>query len=104
MKQAIWKFETSFESKFSLQMPKGSEILSVQQDQKTMIPCIWALVYPENEKEANYLRQEYFERCTLIKEKNNLNISDEQIKSLININFPDLRSVFNTLQRSGKIA
>jgi len=57
---------------------------------------------PENEKEANYLRQEYFERCTLIKEKNNLNISDEQIKSLININFPDLRSVFNTLQRVEK--
>ena len=54
MKQAIWKFETSFESKFALQMPKGSEILSVQQDQKTMIPCIWALVYPENEKEERY--------------------------------------------------
>ena len=54
MKQAVWKFETPFEDKFSLQMPKGSEILSVQQDQKTMIPCIWALVYPENEKEERF--------------------------------------------------
>lgn len=57
---------------------------------------------PENESEAKYLRDEYFERCLLIKEKNNLNINDEQIKSLININFPDLRSVFNTLQRIEK--
>lgn len=51
MNQTIWKFETPFESKFSLQLPKGAEILSVQQDQKTKIPCIWTLVYPENEKE-----------------------------------------------------
>jgi DNA polymerase III delta prime subunit len=58
---------------------------------------------PENEKETKYLKNEYFERCLFIKEKNNLNISDEQIKSLINLNFPDLRSVFSTLQRVSKI-
>lgn len=57
---------------------------------------------PENEMESKYLKQEYFERCSLIREKNDLKISDEQIKSLININFPDLRSVFNTLQRVEK--
>jgi hypothetical protein len=55
MKQAaIWKFEAPFDDKFLLQIPKGSEILSVQQDQKTMIPCIWVLVYPENEKEERF--------------------------------------------------
>lgn len=54
MKQEIWKFETPFEYNFSIVMPKGSEILSVQQDQKTMIPCIWALVYPENEEEERF--------------------------------------------------
>jgi len=53
---------------------------------------------PENQEEIDYLKDHYFERCELIKEKNNLNISDEQLKSLINITFPDLRSVFNTLQ------
>lgn len=51
MNQTIWKFETPFEEKFTLEMPKGSEILSIQRDEKTSKPCIWALVYPENEKE-----------------------------------------------------
>jgi len=57
---------------------------------------------PENEREANYLKAEYLERCEYIKGKNNLNISEDQMKSLININFPDLRSVLNTLQRVEK--
>jgi len=51
MRQTIWKFETPFEGKFSIEMPKESEILCVQTDKKTNMPCIWALVYPENEKE-----------------------------------------------------
>lgn len=55
---------------------------------------------PENEEEINYLKEQYLERALLIKEKNNIQIDDEQIKSVININFPDLRSVFNTLQRA----
>lgn len=54
---------------------------------------------PENEEEVKYLKNEYLERCLAIKEVEELNISDEQIVSLININFPDLRSVYNTLQR-----
>ena len=51
MNQTIWKFETPFEEKFVIEMPKGSEILCIQRDEKTSKPCIWALVYPENEKE-----------------------------------------------------
>ena len=44
MKQEIWKFETPFENKFKLIMPKDAQILCVQSDEKTNIPCIWALV------------------------------------------------------------
>lgn len=55
---------------------------------------------PETSDEVQFLKDEYFERCDLIRTKNDLNISDEQIKSLININFPDLRSIFNALQRT----
>ena len=51
MNQTICKFETPFEEKFTLQIPTESKILSVQQDQKTMRPCIWILVYPDNPKE-----------------------------------------------------
>lgn len=42
--KTIWKFETPFEGRFLLDMPLGAEILTVQRDQKTMKPCIWALV------------------------------------------------------------
>lgn len=54
MSKTIWKFKTPFEGNFSLQMPTQSEILCIQQDQKTMIPCIWAMVYPDNPKEERY--------------------------------------------------
>ena len=58
MKKTIWKFSTlpnnRFEEKFTLNMPKGAEILTVQTDQKDNIPCIWALVNPENETEERY--------------------------------------------------
>lgn len=54
MKQTIWKFEIPFDDKFAIQMPKGAIILSVQLDQKTKIPCIWALVYPYNDNEERF--------------------------------------------------
>lgn len=54
MTQSIWKFETPFSYIFTLKMPIGSEILSVQQDQKTFKPCIWALVCPEKETEERF--------------------------------------------------
>lgn len=60
MKQTIWKFSTlngiEFLEIFKIEMPKDSEILCVQIDQKTNIPCIWALVYPDNEKENRYFQ------------------------------------------------
>ncbi len=54
---------------------------------------------PETQEEIDFLKAEYLERCEYIIEKNDINISQEQTKSLINLNFPDLRSVYNTLQR-----
>lgn len=54
MNQTIWKFKISFEETFTIEMPKDSEILCVQRDEKTNVPCIWALVYPENEKENRF--------------------------------------------------
>ena len=53
---------------------------------------------PENQEEVEYLKDHYFERCELVRDKNKLNVSDEQLHSIINISFPDLRSVMNTLQ------
>jgi len=58
---------------------------------------------PKNEKEINYLKEQYLERCNLICEKNDIKISEAQLKNIINVNFPDLRSVFNALQRIEKI-
>lgn len=52
--QTIWKFKTPFESKFSIEMPTNSEILSVQLDKKDNTPCIWALVYLDNPKEDRF--------------------------------------------------
>ncbi len=54
MNQTILKYKTPFEGKFSIKMPTNSEILSVQQDKKTMCPCIWVLVYPDNPKEERF--------------------------------------------------
>jgi len=39
MKKTIWKYSTlnnGFEERFTIQMPKGSEILCVQKDEKTI--------------------------------------------------------------------
>lgn len=52
--KTIWKYETPFKEKFSINMPQNAEILSVQQDEKTNIPCIWAMVDTENPKEERY--------------------------------------------------
>jgi hypothetical protein len=42
----IYKYPTQHAKMFSFKMPKGAEILCVQVDQKTGIPCIWALIDP----------------------------------------------------------
>lgn len=59
MHQEIWKFPTvtnedGFRTFFSIEMPKGAQILCVQSDEKTNIPCIWALVNPKNDIEPRY--------------------------------------------------
>jgi DNA polymerase III delta prime subunit len=53
---------------------------------------------PQNQEETECLQEAYYERAELIAEKNKLNINEEQIKSIVNISFPDLRSVMNALQ------
>ena len=52
--QTIWKFEKNKTGNFSLNMPKDSTILCLQIDTKTETPCIWALVFPENELEERF--------------------------------------------------
>lgn len=58
---------------------------------------------PKNEEEVIFLKTEYLERCKLICEKNNIVIDDNQLMNIINVNFPDLRSVLNALQRIEKL-
>lgn len=51
MNQAVWKFEIKMEDKSFLNLPKSSEILTFHVDENSGKPCIWCLVYPENETE-----------------------------------------------------
>lgn len=53
---------------------------------------------PKTEEERNYLIEEYLERAKLVVEKNAIEIEDKDIKDLIELNFPDLRSTLNNLQ------
>ncbi len=57
---------------------------------------------PQNTEEIDYLKKEYLIRCHYICEKNNIKITENEIKNIINSSFPDLRSVMNTLQRIEK--
>jgi hypothetical protein len=52
--KTIWKYETPLEDEFVITMPKGAEILCIQQDQKTFKPCIWAMVETENVPEKRF--------------------------------------------------
>ena len=51
MKKQIWKFPI-ISDKGYIDMPQGAEILTVQAQNN--IPCIWALVHPENENQPRY--------------------------------------------------
>ncbi len=54
MNKKIWKFSTienGFQQRFTIKMPKGAEILTVQRDEKDNHPRIWALVDPNAEWE-----------------------------------------------------
>ena len=46
--RTIWKFPLEIKDEQIIQMPKGSQCLSVPQFQRDVL-CIWALVDPENE-------------------------------------------------------
>jgi len=46
----IWKFEMEIKNFQLVSMPEGAEILSAKAQNE--IPTIWALVNPENKKEA----------------------------------------------------
>ena len=51
----IWKFPFKFPlGRFEIEMPKDAEILSVQVQRD--VPCIWAKVIPENEKNTRRFR------------------------------------------------
>jgi hypothetical protein len=53
MNRTIWKYSTieyGFDKNFTIIMPKGAEILTIQRDEKNNHPTIWAMVDP-NEKE-----------------------------------------------------
>jgi len=46
-KLAVWKFQHEIEDQFSIEMPKGAEILSVQVQHGK--PCLWALCNADKE-------------------------------------------------------
>jgi hypothetical protein len=50
MKKVIWKFELEPTDNQEIEMPKGAEILTAQN--QVGIPCLWALVDPTAEKET----------------------------------------------------
>lgn len=46
----IWKYEVKVADYFELEMPKGTQILTIRTQRG--VPCIWALVVnPKNKKE-----------------------------------------------------
>lgn len=53
MKKTIWKFKFKTDNYFTLDMPIGAEILTVQ-IQSNLNPCIWALVDPSQELETRF--------------------------------------------------
>lgn len=49
MKKSIWKFPIASPEQTTIKMPGGAEILTIQT--QNGMPCIWALVNPENDTE-----------------------------------------------------
>ena len=56
--KTIYKYSTlpddEFRERFTLNMPKGAEILTVQVDQKNNVPSIWAMVDTEAPSEERH--------------------------------------------------
>lgn len=53
MIKTIWKFELEVTGSQIIEMPIGSEILTVQVQNE--IPCLWALVNPTKNKEKRFI-------------------------------------------------
>jgi hypothetical protein len=49
----IHKFETIFEDRFKVSMPKDARILNIDLDRNN-VPCIWAMVNTDNDLETRY--------------------------------------------------
>jgi replication-associated recombination protein RarA len=58
---------------------------------------------PKTADEVNYLKEQYMERAQLVRDKNNIQVSDGELQGIINSTFPDLRSVMNALQVLGHV-
>lgn len=54
--ETIWKYQFKIEEDFSIEMPSGAEILSVQMQGKN--PCIWVKIF---EFEKHLLRKRRFQ-------------------------------------------
>jgi hypothetical protein len=56
--KTIWKYNTlvngAFSDRFEIEMPKNATILCVQRDEKTSIPCIWAMVDTDAKMETRH--------------------------------------------------
>lgn len=50
--KTIWKFPLAAVSPYSVRMPKGAEVLTVQRQDK--MACIWAMVDPDADTENRY--------------------------------------------------
>ena len=53
---------------------------------------------PRNTEEVEFLKTHYVERAELVRDAKKLNVNDDQLRSIVNLTFPDLRSVMNILQ------
>ena len=53
----------------------------------------------QNSKEEEYLKEEYFTLITEVRNQRKLSLTDGQLKTILNRNFPDLRQTITQLQR-----
>ena len=54
MEKRIFKYRIEFDNLSELSLPKESEVLTVQIDQKDNAPYLWALVDPKNKPEYRF--------------------------------------------------
>ena len=52
--RTIYKYPITVQDDISIEMPQGAKVLTVQMQRG--IPCVWAIVDPDNEPAAKYFR------------------------------------------------